>query len=124
MLGFEILGYFLDPPVYSIVRRDSVEIDFGKTETGTSHSGNSGHRPEGLDAYIWVTNLDPLYQELKGRAAKIVQGPPRVASTSVTKSWWRTISVFDWLSRGTPAVPRPDVDRPRQRSGIYSRVLK
>ena len=75
ILGFEILGYFLDPPVYSIVKRDSVEIHFGKTETGTSHSGNSGYRPEGLDAYIWVTNLDPLYKELKGRGAKIVQGP-------------------------------------------------
>jgi catechol 2,3-dioxygenase-like lactoylglutathione lyase family enzyme len=76
VLGFEILGYFLDPPVYSIVRRDSVEIHFGKTETGTSQSSaNVAQRPGGLGAYIWVTNLDPLYEELKGRGAKIVEGP-------------------------------------------------
>jgi hypothetical protein len=28
VLGFRILGYFLDPPVYAIVARDSVEIHF------------------------------------------------------------------------------------------------
>jgi hypothetical protein len=33
-LGFQILGYFWDPPVYSIVRRDSVEIHFGKLDAG------------------------------------------------------------------------------------------
>jgi hypothetical protein len=51
ILGFEILGYFLGPASLFIVSRDAVEIHFGKTETGTSQSANSGHRPEGLGAY-------------------------------------------------------------------------
>lgn len=29
-LGFKILDYFLDPPVYAMVERDDVEIHFGK----------------------------------------------------------------------------------------------
>jgi hypothetical protein len=33
-LGFKILGYFLEPPVYAMVGRDSVEIHFGKLEPG------------------------------------------------------------------------------------------
>lgn len=31
VLGFQILGYFYEPPVYSIVRRDTVEIHLGKS---------------------------------------------------------------------------------------------
>jgi hypothetical protein len=32
-LGFTILGYFKDPPVYAMVARDEVEIHFGKADT-------------------------------------------------------------------------------------------
>jgi hypothetical protein len=28
--GFRILGYFLDPPIFAMVARDTVEIHFGK----------------------------------------------------------------------------------------------
>jgi catechol 2,3-dioxygenase-like lactoylglutathione lyase family enzyme len=74
ILGFRILGYFLDPPVYAIVARDSVEIHFGKTETGTAASPNIRRREGSLDAYIWVNDLDPLYAELRERA-RIVEPP-------------------------------------------------
>jgi len=40
-LGFEILGYFLDPPVYAMVRRHSVEIHFGKGDTDTTVNNES-----------------------------------------------------------------------------------
>jgi uncharacterized glyoxalase superfamily protein PhnB len=29
----------------------------------------------GLDAYIWVNDLDALYAELQGRGAKIIEPP-------------------------------------------------
>jgi predicted enzyme related to lactoylglutathione lyase len=75
VLGFRILGYFLDPPVYAIVGRDSAEIHFGKTETGIAASPNMQRRQGSLDAYIWVNDLDSLHEELKERGAKIVEAP-------------------------------------------------
>jgi uncharacterized glyoxalase superfamily protein PhnB len=75
VLGFRILGYFLDPPVYAIVARDSVEIHFGRADSGTVASPNIRRREGSLDAYIWVNDLDPLYAELKERGAKIVEPP-------------------------------------------------
>jgi predicted enzyme related to lactoylglutathione lyase len=75
VLGFRIRGYFLDPPIYAIVARDSVEIHFGKADTGTATSPNIQRREGSIDAYIWVNDLDPIYAELKERGAKIVEPP-------------------------------------------------
>ncbi len=77
VLGFRILGYFLDPPVFAMVARDTVEIHFGKASEGVLPSPNSERRGRGLglDAYIWVSDLDPLHEELKGRGAKIIEAP-------------------------------------------------
>jgi catechol 2,3-dioxygenase-like lactoylglutathione lyase family enzyme len=75
-LGFKILGYFLDPPVFAMVARDDVEIHFGKADSAVTPSPNIQRRREiGLDAYIWVTDLDALHAELRQRGAKIVDGP-------------------------------------------------
>lgn len=83
VLGFRILGCFLNPPVHAIVARDSVEIHFGKSRDDSAASPNT-HRGEGtLDAYIWVTDLDPLHAELKERGARIVEPP----STRVYKCY-------------------------------------
>jgi predicted enzyme related to lactoylglutathione lyase len=75
VLGFHIRGYFLDPPIYAIFARDSVEIHFGKADTGYASSPNIQRREGSIDAYIWVNDLDPLYEELKKRGAKIVEPP-------------------------------------------------
>jgi uncharacterized glyoxalase superfamily protein PhnB len=75
VLGFQIRGYFLDPPVYAIVGRDSVEIHFGRAATGSAASPNIRRREGSLDAYIWVNDLDPLCEELTKRGAKIVEPP-------------------------------------------------
>jgi len=75
VLGFRIRGYFLEPPIYAIVARDSVEIHFGKADTGTATLPNIQRREGSIDAYIWVNDLDPLYAELKERGAKIVEPP-------------------------------------------------
>jgi hypothetical protein len=50
VLGFRILGYFLDPPVYAIVARDSVEIHFGRANSGTAAEPNIQRREGSLDA--------------------------------------------------------------------------
>lgn len=75
VLGFRILGYFLDPPVFAMVARDTAEIHFGKANDGSVPAPNNSRRSDGLDAYIWVNDLDPLHAELKARGAKIVEAP-------------------------------------------------
>jgi hypothetical protein len=77
ILGFCILGYFGRPPVFSIVARDNVEIQLGKVDANAGPAQNSVQREDGLDAYVWVTDVDSLYAELKASGAKIVE-PPQV----------------------------------------------
>ena len=74
-LGFKILSYFLDPPAFAVVARDDVVIHFGKSDNGALPSPNVTRRSIGLDAYIWVNDLDALYAELQGRGAKIIEPP-------------------------------------------------
>jgi len=73
-LGFKILGYFLTPPVFAMVRRDGVEIHRGKSDAGAASPG-SARRSDGLDAYIWVDDVNALYEEFRTRGANIVEGP-------------------------------------------------
>lgn len=73
--GFEILGYFLDPPVFAIVRRDGAEIHFGKSDTGRVNINDSVRKGLGTDAYIFISDVNALYEELKTRGANIVEGP-------------------------------------------------
>ena len=75
VFGFRILGYFLDPPVFAMVGRDAAEVHFGKADGGALPSPNVSRRSTGLDAYIWVNDLDALHAELKARAAKIIEAP-------------------------------------------------
>ena len=74
-LGFKILSYFLDPPVFAVVARDNVVIHFGKSDNGALPSPNVGRRGIAVDAYIWVDDLDALYAELQGRGAKLLEPP-------------------------------------------------
>jgi len=74
-LGFKILNYFLDPLVFAVVARDDVVIHFGGSDDGARPSPNITRRSIGLDAYIWVNDLDALYAELQGRGAKIIEPP-------------------------------------------------
>lgn len=73
VLGFKILGYWAEPPVYSMVARDGVEIHFGKAETaGVS---NSTVRSGSFDVYIWVTDVEAIFEELTTSGADILEGP-------------------------------------------------
>ena len=75
VLGFEILSYFLDPPVFAMVARDGIEIHLGQADAGQTALPNSFYRSIGLDAYIWVSNVAALAQELTERGADIIDGP-------------------------------------------------
>jgi catechol 2,3-dioxygenase-like lactoylglutathione lyase family enzyme len=73
--GFEILGYFLDPPVFAIVRRDGAEIHFGKSDNGNVNLNDSVRKGLGTDAYIFISDVIDLHEELKARGANIIEGP-------------------------------------------------
>ena len=75
ILGFRILGYFGQPPGFSIVARDNVEIQLAKVDANAGPAQNSVQREDGLDAYVWVTDVDSLYAELKQRGANIMWRP-------------------------------------------------
>jgi Glyoxalase/Bleomycin resistance protein/Dioxygenase superfamily len=74
ILGFEILGYLGEPPQFAMVSRDNVEIHLGQGSGGPPPS-NATRRKHGLDAYIWVEDVDTLAMELRKRGARIVDGP-------------------------------------------------
>jgi uncharacterized glyoxalase superfamily protein PhnB len=77
VFGFKILGYYWDPPVFAMVGRDDVVIQFGRIDRGQTVAPNRTRRGEALDAYIWVNDLDALFAELKEKGAKIVEEPKR-----------------------------------------------
>ena len=74
VLGFEILGYFADPPIYAMVARDGVEMHFGKADS-EPQSSSVELRRVGLDAYIWVNDIQGLFDELSAAGANIIEGP-------------------------------------------------
>lgn len=74
VLGFKILGYFGDPPVFAMVARDGVEIHFGKAD-GEPQQSNLKLRAISSDAYIWVSDIYALHEELKAAGADILEGP-------------------------------------------------
>jgi Glyoxalase/Bleomycin resistance protein/Dioxygenase superfamily len=73
-LGFKILDYFLDPPVFAMVERDEVELHFGKAD-GEDVKTNAIRRKIGYDAYIWTSDIAALYEEFKIRNVNIIEGP-------------------------------------------------
>jgi hypothetical protein len=76
-LGFEILGYFLDPPVYSIVRRGGAEIHFGKSDSDEVNANSSLRKGLGSDVYVFVSDIQGLFDELIARGANVVDGPAK-----------------------------------------------
>jgi catechol 2,3-dioxygenase-like lactoylglutathione lyase family enzyme len=72
-LGFEVLGFFGDPPVFATVGRDDVEIFFNQLPPG--HPTARVRAPVAYDAYLHVTGVDALAVELRARGAVIREGP-------------------------------------------------
>lgn len=74
-LGFKILGYFLDPPVFAMVRRGAAEIHIGKADGEKIQTNEQVRRGLGTDAYIFVSDIDALFAELTANGVEIVEGP-------------------------------------------------
>ena len=81
VLGFQIAGYWdgervsFDtdpPPVFAIVWRDQVQVFFNRADQPDVRTC----RAEGAcDAYLRVTGIDALAEELRTRGAEILDGP-------------------------------------------------
>lgn len=86
VLGFEILSYFLDPPVYAMVRRGPVEIHFGKSDDGMVQTNETKREGLGSDVYIWVDDIEELFREFSASGADIAEGPVKriYGSTEIT----------------------------------------
>lgn len=86
LLGFEILGYFAEPPVYAMVARGGVEMHFGKADGREPDVSSTQYRRVGFDAYIWVDDVQGLYDELSAAGADIIEGPVKriYESTEIT----------------------------------------
>ncbi len=70
VLGFGIIGYAAEPPVYAMVQRDGMQIHFAKAESFTT---NEHYRKSTTDFILWVPEIDAFYEELKASGADIVQ---------------------------------------------------
>jgi uncharacterized glyoxalase superfamily protein PhnB len=76
-LGFEILGYFFEePPVYAIVSRGGVCIHFGRGDSQTVHT-NGSIRAGSMEAWIEVTDVQALYDELLARGVDVPYPPTK-----------------------------------------------
>ncbi|MEO6655059.1 MAG: VOC family protein [Pyrinomonadaceae bacterium] len=75
-LGFELLGYFWDPPVYAIVNRGGVKIHFGKSDSDATTT-NVSIRKESMDAYVLVSNVQALYDECIAKGVKVPYPPTK-----------------------------------------------
>ena len=73
VLGFRLIGFFLDPPVYAMVERDGIQIHFGKADGSQVQQSNSSLRKIGFDLYLWTDQVDELFTELEARGARITQ---------------------------------------------------
>jgi catechol 2,3-dioxygenase-like lactoylglutathione lyase family enzyme len=72
VLGFQIAGYWADPPLFAIVWRDEVEIFFNQANSTEVRSG----RADGAyDVYLRISGVNALAAELRARGADIVAGP-------------------------------------------------
>jgi catechol 2,3-dioxygenase-like lactoylglutathione lyase family enzyme len=81
VLGFQIAGYWDGervslvpdtPPVFAIVWRDQVQLFFNRADQPDVRTGRVAGAP---DAYLRVTGIDALAEELRRRGADILDGP-------------------------------------------------
>jgi catechol 2,3-dioxygenase-like lactoylglutathione lyase family enzyme len=72
VLGFNIAGYWGEPPVFAIVGRDKVELFFNRAGQSEVRTG----RAEGAyDAYFHIVGVEALAAELRASGADILEGP-------------------------------------------------
>ena len=73
VLGFEVDFVYGEPAIYGSVSRDDAIINFSRSEPPGRHNGvTSATTGNGVDAYVVVSDVDDLYEELKHHGASIV----------------------------------------------------
>jgi catechol 2,3-dioxygenase-like lactoylglutathione lyase family enzyme len=77
VLGFTFDEFFGDPPSFTIVERDEVRIMFRQVRPAKPASArpNRSVMDETFDAYIYVSDVEKLANELRDKKADIVEGP-------------------------------------------------
>jgi catechol 2,3-dioxygenase-like lactoylglutathione lyase family enzyme len=73
-LGFSVRGFWGDPPMFSIVRRDEIEVMLNQVAKGDAFKPNGAYDGR-YDAYFWVADADALHAEMSGKGADIVCPP-------------------------------------------------
>lgn len=72
VLGFRIINFAGEPPVYAMVERDGFQIHFSGTAK-TTITPNHRLKKDSVDFILWVPEIDSFYEEVKSRNAEIVQ---------------------------------------------------
>jgi uncharacterized glyoxalase superfamily protein PhnB len=76
ILGFEIRFLWGDPPTFAVVDRNDVSVHLVQSNPPGRRNSVSATGPgNGNDVYVDVTTVDELYEELKGRGAKLISEP-------------------------------------------------
>ena len=70
-LDFGCLGTWQDPPVYAIVARDRRAIHFRCADPPTPNPNK--YADELLDAYIYVEDVDALYEDYSARGVEFTR---------------------------------------------------
>jgi uncharacterized glyoxalase superfamily protein PhnB len=71
-LGFNVETADGEPPTFGCADRDGAWVLFG-LHSGLARPNATATRQLTWDAYIWVSNVDGLYHEIKTRGGKIVR---------------------------------------------------
>ncbi len=76
VLGFDIDFVYGEPPIYGSVSRDDAIINFSLSEPpGRRNSVSTQSAGNGVDAYIVVSDIDELYEELRLHGATVIVEP-------------------------------------------------
>jgi uncharacterized glyoxalase superfamily protein PhnB len=72
-MGFDVDFVYGEPPIYASVSRNDAIFNFTKSEpAGRRNSVASAGTGNGVDAYVVVSDIDDVYEELKGHGVSIV----------------------------------------------------
>jgi catechol 2,3-dioxygenase-like lactoylglutathione lyase family enzyme len=75
-LGFHFHRYWGEPPCFTILHRDNIEIFLKGPEcVGEKIMNPNRNRTEAWDAYIRVDDVAPMHEQCKANGVQITRGP-------------------------------------------------
>lgn len=77
VLSFSFDGFWGEPPAFVMVRRDDIQIMLRQPPSPCASvaAPNRARLNFTFDAYVYVENVDTLYEELKANGANILFAP-------------------------------------------------